>query len=605
MANKNISALPPFTRTLLRHITHPDIPFDTPGHHGGQFYQLTKEGKIFTEILGSPMFLSDISDSDEELGDPSAHEGAAGIAEQSAAAVWHADRTWFVLHGTSVSNRICADALLSPGDLVLFDRNNHKSLYQGALLRNDTRAVYLNTQRLPGGIIGGIDTDVLTRKRLRAEAGKIDPTKKNKKHPFRVACIESTTYDGFIADATYFIQLLSPICDYILFDSAWGGYEAFLPLLTSYDPLQAPTDDTTCGILVTQSVHKQLCGFSQTSQIHKKDAHIKNKKYYLPDDVLDNAFLMNISTSPYFPLFAALEMNAYIHQKYGKSLWKQSITQAIELRKKILHSCENIRPFLPRRINGKPWETYSTEEIAKNPLFWNYKNKLHEIGIATKNTHYLIDPCKILLTTNEGAKKIPAAVLSLYLQNKHIIPEKCGLHSILFLAEPGNTKEKGDKLLNALAEFENNAWNKPVKEIFPTLSKTYNGTVKDLCSAIETLINTHKGETLETNLFTILPTPSSINGKKATDAFTKGERKSLPLAQLENHVALECAMIYPPGICAIAAGEIWTTTAVKYFQFIETYINQFPDFAPHCVGLHIKEEQGQKKLYGYVWTKRK
>ena len=46
-----------------------------------------------------------------------------------------ADRTYFVLNGTSTSNKIVAQAALRRGDLVLFDRNNHKSLHQGALVK--------------------------------------------------------------------------------------------------------------------------------------------------------------------------------------------------------------------------------------------------------------------------------------------------------------------------------------------------------------------------------------------------------------------------------------------------------------------------------------
>lgn len=599
-----IDKFPPFTRTLLRHITEPHHNFDTPGHHGGQFYRLTEEGTAFVDALGNSLFLCDISDSDDELGDPSSHEGWAGEAEKMAATTFHADRTWFVLHGTSASNRICCEALLSPGDLVLFDRNNHKSLYQGALLKCDTRPVYLYTERLPGGIIGGLRTEDITEDILREKARQIDPEKGNKKHPFRLACLQSTTYDGFVVDAPYLIRLLSPLCDYILFDSAWGGYESFLPLLSSHDPLQVETDSHTAGILVTQSVHKQLLGLSQTSQIHKKDIHIRNEPYYLPDDVLNNAFLMNISTSPYFPLFASLEMNAYLHQKYGNEMWTDAARWAIHLRKDILTHCENIRPFIPREIEGKPWHTYDTETLLHDKKFWSYEKKLEEMHGEKRNNHYLIDPCKILLTTNEGPKKIPAALLSMYLQQHHITPEKTGLHSILFLMEPGDTKEKTDTLLAAFFAFENHLWNEKIEKIFPHLPSIYPGTLKELANTIETFLAEERGEVLESALFSTSPKASPLTGKKATDAFIKGDREHLPLEQLQGHIALECAMIYPPGICAITAGEIWDDKTIRYFQFIEKFQNRFPHFAPHTVGLHSVTEKGEKKLYAWVYKKK-
>lgn len=103
------------------------------------------------------------------------------------------------------------------------------------------------------------------------------------------------------------LEKLGPLCDYILFDGAWAGYENFIPLLKDSAVLTFPLGPEDPGILVTQSVHKQLAGFSQTSQIHKKDSHIKGEKRCLPDDILDSAFLMNISTSPYYPLLQGLK----------------------------------------------------------------------------------------------------------------------------------------------------------------------------------------------------------------------------------------------------------------------------------------------------------
>ena len=103
------------------------------------------------------MFAADMSDSGNDPGNPSSHEGAAGAAEKLAADTFGADRAWFILHGTSVSNRICCQALLSENDLVLLDRNSHKSVYQGALLQCGAIPVFLDSLRLKSGIIGGID----------------------------------------------------------------------------------------------------------------------------------------------------------------------------------------------------------------------------------------------------------------------------------------------------------------------------------------------------------------------------------------------------------------------------------------------------------------
>ena len=74
-----------------------------------------------------------------------------------AAKVFNADKTYFVLNGTSAANKVVTNALLTRGDLVLFDRNNHKSNHHGALIQAGATPVYLEAARNPFGFIGGID----------------------------------------------------------------------------------------------------------------------------------------------------------------------------------------------------------------------------------------------------------------------------------------------------------------------------------------------------------------------------------------------------------------------------------------------------------------
>lgn len=596
------STLPPFTEALINHTKEKQFPFDTPGHHSGDFYNLTEEGKAFTRFYGNAMFAADMSDSGNDPGNPSSHEGVSGAAEKLAADTFGADRAWFVLHGTSVSNRICCQALLAENDLVLLDRNSHKSVYQGAILQCGAIPVFLDSLRLKSGIIGGIDKHSLNEKHLRKEAARLAPESKHKKRPYRLAIIQFATYDGFIADAKYIIMKLRNLCDYILFDSAWAGYEQFLSLTESLSPLTLALTDKDPGLLVTHSVHKQLAGFSQTSQILKKDSHLRRKNRYLSDDILDNAFLMNISTSPYFPFFSALEMNAFLHRKYGQVLWQDAARFAVELRKKILTTCRSVAPLLPRIIDGRLWETYSTEEILSTPRFWQYGESENE---KEHFSHTRIDPCKILLTTNRKGRPYPAMLLSLYLQERNITPEKCGLHTLLFLIQPGDREEKAEALVSALTEFENNAWHRPVSEILPKLAGDYDRTVAELCSKIENFLAMENADRLENNIFTLRRRKMACSGRKATKAFIKGNRKLLPLSRLKGKTALECAMIYPPGICAVTAGEKWTQNDISYFLFIEKYMNQYPDFAPEIVGLHKKETARGKKLFAWVLSEEK
>ena len=90
------------------------------------------------------------------------------------------------------------------------------------------------------------------------------------------------------------------------------------------------------GLFSTQSVHKQGAGFSQASQIHKRDEHIRGQRRYIEHKRFNESFLMNASTSPFYPLFASLDVNAKVHEgKAGEMLWDRCIELGIEARKKL------------------------------------------------------------------------------------------------------------------------------------------------------------------------------------------------------------------------------------------------------------------------------
>ena len=119
------------------------------------------------EHLGEAIFRDDLDNSVLELGDLLTHEGPALQAQKEAAAIFGAEKTYFVLNGTSSSNKIVLTNLIAEGDLVLFDRNNHKAAHHGALLMAGGIPVYLSTDRNAYGLIGPIRPEALDEKSIR------------------------------------------------------------------------------------------------------------------------------------------------------------------------------------------------------------------------------------------------------------------------------------------------------------------------------------------------------------------------------------------------------------------------------------------------------
>ena len=332
--------LPPFFGGLMAYDREANIAFDCPGHQGGQFYRKSPTGQLFFKYFGESVFRNDLCNADVDLGDLLIHEGPAAEAQRHAAKIFGADKTYFVLNGTSTSNKVVTNAVLRAGDLVLFDRNNHKSLHQGALVQAGAIPIFLPTSRNPFGMIGAVDWDAWDEDHLREQIRKnplvTDPERFRAARPFRLACIQLATYDGTIYNVRKVLSKIGHLCDYVLWDEAWIGYNAFHPLFEDHSPMRLEQlSPEMAGLFSTQSVHKQGAGFSQASQIHKRDEHIRGQQRYIEHKRFNESFLMHASTSPFYPLFASLDVNAKVHEgKAGEMLWDRCIELGIEARKK-------------------------------------------------------------------------------------------------------------------------------------------------------------------------------------------------------------------------------------------------------------------------------
>lgn len=612
--------LPPFFKTLSNYVELNNIQFDCPGHQGGQYFKKHPTGRYLYEFYGENVFRSDICNADVALGDLLVHHGVAMEAETNAARVYNADKTYFVMNGTSTANTITINAIVSPGDLVLFDRNNHKSVYNSALVQSGGNAVFLETARNPFGFIGGIDARCFDEQYLRSLITKIDTKKAEVKRPFRLAVIQLGTYDGTIYNARQVVDKIGHLCDYILFDSAWVGYEQFIPIMKDCSPLLLNLNEDDPGIFVTQSVHKQQAGFSQSSQIHKKDKHIKGQKRYVDHKRFNNSFRLHASTSPFYPIFATLDVNARMQDgEAGRRLWEDCVKLGIEARKSVLKKCTLIKPFIPTTVKGKKWEEYNTNEIASSIEFFKFHpgEKWHSFEGYAEN-QYFVDPNKFMLTTpgihvETGEYEdfgIPATILANYLREKRIIPEKNDLNSILFLLTPAETIEKMNHLVAELVKFEQIIKDDaPLNDVLPMLYSQYEDryrgyTIRKLCQEMHDFYKYHDAKTYQKNLFRAEFFPESV--LTPYDANWELVRNNAKLVKLENivgEVALEGALPYPPGIFCVVPGERWNEVAQKYFLILEEGINKFPGFASEIQGVYLEEENDELKAYGYVLSK--
>src|SRR5690349_12589283 len=466
----------PFFGTLVDYAEEGNQLWTCPGHNGGVFYNRSPIGRIFVEHLGESVFRDDLDNSVLDLGDLLVHEGPALKAQQEAAQIFGAEKTYFVLNGTSSSNKIVLQALVAQGDLVLFDRNNHKAAHHGALFLGQGIPVYLETDRNAHGLIGPIFPEALDetaiREKIRHHPLVADSEAWKRGRPFRVAVIEQCTYDGTIYDARLIVEKLGPLCDYILFDEAWAGFMKFHPLYAGRFAMGLTgLGEDAPGIIATQSTHKQLASFSQASQIHLKDRHIRGQKRRVEHRRFNESFMQHASTSPFYPLFASLDVGAQMMKgRSGEVLWDDTIRLGIELRKKLRAVRAEFErreqdparrwffdPFVPDivqlpdaadggAVHDVPWESVATDQLATNPAFWHLTPDAAWHGFSGMEPGFaMTDPNKLTLLTpgfdrrtgEYEAYGIPAPVVAQYLRENRVVAEKFDLSSLLFLLTPG------------------------------------------------------------------------------------------------------------------------------------------------------------------------
>ncbi|GGE21423.1 amino acid decarboxylase [Aureimonas endophytica] len=640
----------PFFGALVDYAEEGNQLWTCPGHNGGVFYSRSPIGRVFMEHLGEAVFRDDLDNSVLDLGDLLTHEGPALAAQKEAAKIFGAEKTYFVLNGTSTSNKVALAALVTDGDLVLFDRNNHKAAHHGALLISGGIPVYVPTARNAYGLIGPMDFAALDeaalRERIRTHPLVKDPEAWKKPRPFRVAVVEQCTYDGTIHSAEMILKTIGPLCDYILFDEAWAGFMKFHPLYAGRFAMGlADLGPDAPGIIATQSTHKQLASFSQASQIHIKDRHIKGQKRRVEHRRFNESFMQHASTSPFYPLFASLDVGAQMMKgRSGEVLWDDTIRLGIELRKKIRAVRREFEekeqrperrwffePFVPDRVgipdvaspgalHEVPWESVSTDLLATDPAFWRLSPGAAWHGFAGMAEGFaMTDPNKLVLLTPgfDGASGsysdhgIPAPIVAQYLRENRIVAEKNDLNSLLFLLTPGVEASKAGTLISGLVAFKKlHDDNALLEEAIPEFARRRPGRyagvrLRDLCAAMHRFFREANVSALQGQQFSAAHLPDiALSPHDAARALVRNDVDYLPLDALAGRIATTPFVVYPPGIATIVPGERLGERAkpmIDYLKMFENCFNAFPGFEVEIQGVYREtDESGRVRLHTYV-----
>ena len=414
----------------------------------------------FGEFYGRNLFLAETSTTAGGLDSLSQPTGPLKKAQEMAANAYCAKKTFFVTNGTSTSNKIIHQGLTQPGDIVLIDRECHKS-HHYALVLSGAIPVYLDSYKIqPYSIYGAvtIKTIVDTLNDLK-KAGRLDKVK--------MLVLTNSTFDGIVYNPQMVMEEVLKIKPDIIFlwDEAWFGFASFSPYLRTRTAMfaaktiQDKRDEEQKGkngkkvesnvrvrVYATQSTHKTLSSFRQGSVIHIFDEDFEAKN----ENSFHEAYLTHISTSPNYQILASLDAGRRQAEFEGFELTERAIEMAMNLRyqisthallKKYFHVLP-VGELIPNELLEQP-----DVDFLKSDGTWNRQ------GEAWDKEEFALDPTKVTLCVGR------TGVDGTTFRNKYLMDQfgiqinKTSPNTVLFMTNIGTTRSSVSYLLSVLLKI--------------------------------------------------------------------------------------------------------------------------------------------------------
>jgi arginine/lysine/ornithine decarboxylase len=611
------TVLPPFFGALANFAGAHEYSWHTPGHTGGTAFMKSAVGRAFLAFYGEQMLRSDLSVSVGELGSLNDHSGPIAEAERYAARVFGADHTYFSIGGSSASNEIILHSAVADGDIVLVDRNCHKSLNY-ALNMSGAIPVYLKPRRNARGVIGPVPASELEPEEIRRKIEQSPLVKDKRKKPV-LAVLTNSTYDGLCYDVEHTTRVLSQSVDRIHYDEAWYGYARFNPIYEGrYGMHRGQRSAGDATVTVTHSTHKLLAALSQASMIH-----IRSGRVPVVPALFNEAFMMHTSTSPQYSIIASTDVSAKMMDDAGPALTDECIREAIDFRRAMLRLGGELRE---RKADDWWFEAWQADEAGARSFLdadadllatscdaWVLKPGAKWHGFGDFGPRYcMLDPIKVTtLTPGVGRdgqiqeRGIPAAIVTKFLGSLGIVVEKTEPYSILTLFSVGVTKGKWGSLVAGFMQFkELYDRNAPLAEALPDLVASHRERygalgLRDLADEMHAAIR--KLRILESldGAFSNLP-EAVLTPRETYGRLVHGEVEQVPAAKLEGRILAVQVVPYPPGIPLLMPGERFgkDTRAVGDFLLgLEAFDAGFPGFGHDTHGVEVKTDESGRPYY--------
>ncbi len=432
------------------------------------------------EFYGTNIFLAETSATSGGLDSLLEPSGPIKRAQELAARAFGAKQTFFSTNGTSTCNKIVVQAISRPGDIILVDRDCHKSHHYGLVL-SGAHVVYLDSYPLHAwSMYGAVPLRTIKAQLLALkDAGLLDRV--------RMLLLTNCTFDGIVYNVERVMEECLAIKPDLIFlwDEAWFAFARCEPTyrqrtamhcaqvlrqryrsdeyrrrflqqqqelagadtetLLSHRLLPDP-DKVRVRVYATQSTHKTLTALRQSSMIHVYDQDFHGEV----EQVFGEAFMTHTSTSPNYQLIASLDVGRRQVELEGFEFVQKQVNAAMVMRRSI-----DSHPLLKKYFRVLAAEDMIPGEFRESGLavYWDPEAGWSNMVPAWTQDEFVLDPTRVTLEIGRAGYDGNTFKTEVLMDRYGIQVNKTTRNSVLLMTNIGTTRSSVAYLIEVLVQI--------------------------------------------------------------------------------------------------------------------------------------------------------
>jgi len=615
----------PFFTALRKYAKQPTGVFHALPISRGKSISKSNWIRDMGEFYGMNIFLAETSATSGGLDSLLEPHGPIKEAQELAARAFGSKKTFFATNGTSTCNKIVVQALVRPGDIVLVDRDCHKSHHYGMVLAG-AQVVYLDSYPLNDySMYGAVPLRTIKEELLKLKAaGKLDKV--------RMLLLTNCTFDGVVYNVERVMEECLAIKPDLVFlwDEAWFGFARFGPTYRQRTGMQAaatlrerfkdaeyredyeaykaetagiaegdieawldrrlmPDPDTArVRVYSTQSTHKTLTALRQGSMIHVYDQDFSSHV----EEPFHEAFMTHTSTSPNYQILASLDVGRRQVELEGFEFVQKQVEMAMVLRQRVYthpllkkyFKVLTVGDMIPAEYRQSGIETYYDPDHG-----WN------DIWQAWANDEFTLDATRVTICVNGTGLNGDTFKNEVLMDRYGIQINKTSRNTVLFMTNIGTTRSSIAYLIEVFVKIA-----KELEERFEDMNAAERRIQEKKVHAL-----THELPPLPDfsrfhNAFRADPASTTPEGDMRTAFFLSYDEAACEYLGLDDG-SLDAAMAggrdvvsatfiipYPPGFPILVPGQVISDEIIAFLRNLD--VTEIHGYRPD-LGLRVFTEE--------------